>query len=373
MNKLLLLIIDFLLFFSVARSQNLPAVLLDNPGKPNGKVSLSDIGTAFQYISLETSPGCLIGKIHQLEFDGEHIVVADAERILLFDKTGRFIRQIGSSGKGPGQYVKISDIALNPVTGILAVVPIYESQIILYDLQNHHLATVKVSPKPDHITWSDEGHLIGAFNDRIMASAQNNQAMLIIYDKDLRAVKRINSRLQHEKAGQALIMLPTECLHSDRGQTWFKWPRNDTLFAVEELRLKPLAVFDFQRVAMLFENYTVENLMKQALGGEYLYLKDVIIDKNRLFFQYKLNKVEYYGIYNQYDKKLHLIGEAVKPEKITDSIDQGPGFWPREKVNDQLIDWFDPVDIKDLGKWTKKTGVSLKVDDNPVIRFLKTK
>lgn len=370
MLKYLFISAKILLFTLSVPCQDLPVIPLDNPGKLNGILKVGDIGTKFHYIPLETLPECQIGNVRHLEFDGEHVVVAEAERVLLFDKNGRFIHQLGAAGKGPGEYDRISDIALNPITGILAVLPNTQQQILFYDLGNHHLSTVEVNPRPDGITWTSDGYLIGAFNDRIMASARNLQTMVAIYDEKAKILKKFPSYLPHQKTGSGLIMLPPECLHSSGKQTWFKWTRNDTLFAIEKQLLTPKAVFDFHEVQMPFGEFTVERFMNMAFGGDYLQFMDVIIDQSRLYFQYKWNHKEYNGVYYPDISKLFLIGQSSIPEKISDNLDNGPGFWPREIFNGHLIDWFFPSDVKDLKKWSEKTGIFLKEDDNQVVRIL---
>lgn len=66
---------------------------------------------AIKIIPLETTDSCLIGKITHLAMFNDTIVVCDAskaQKVFLYDSTGKFLRTIGSKGSGPAEYSAIS-------------------------------------------------------------------------------------------------------------------------------------------------------------------------------------------------------------------------------------------------------------------------
>jgi hypothetical protein len=66
----------------------------------------SEIADDITFIPLETTDECLIGDDYEICLKNNHIVVIDnTSQIYLFDKTGKFIRKIGSRGQGPGEYL----------------------------------------------------------------------------------------------------------------------------------------------------------------------------------------------------------------------------------------------------------------------------
>jgi hypothetical protein len=74
---------------------------------------LSSIGKKIEYIPLETTPNSLIGSLNGVGLDLANIVfsdsfifISDGEKLLQFDRSGKFIKQIGSVGRGPGQYLQ---------------------------------------------------------------------------------------------------------------------------------------------------------------------------------------------------------------------------------------------------------------------------
>jgi 6-bladed beta-propeller len=82
-------------------------------------IKISTIADSIYYIKLETSNECLIKHIQKIEVDKELIFILDNnERLLLFDRDGKFLNQIGKIGKGPGEYTNINDFSIDSINNI---------------------------------------------------------------------------------------------------------------------------------------------------------------------------------------------------------------------------------------------------------------
>jgi hypothetical protein len=67
-------------------------------------IPLSSIGKQLEYIPLETNPNCMIERIEHINFSEDFMFIADYNKVLQFDRKGKFLRQIGANGRGPGEY-----------------------------------------------------------------------------------------------------------------------------------------------------------------------------------------------------------------------------------------------------------------------------
>lgn len=74
---------------------------------------LSSISDEIEAIELEITEQSLIKRVKQVFFGSEHIVIYDQNAIMLFDKTGKFLRRIGNVGQGPEEYTGIQDITVD--------------------------------------------------------------------------------------------------------------------------------------------------------------------------------------------------------------------------------------------------------------------
>lgn len=72
------------------------------------QIPFSSVFKDFKVVPLETSDKCLIGNISQIEILNDTMYVLDsniAKALFVFDNNGKFIRKIGTVGKGPGEYI----------------------------------------------------------------------------------------------------------------------------------------------------------------------------------------------------------------------------------------------------------------------------
>lgn len=77
-------------------------------------IPLSSIGKELEYIPLETDPNCMIQSIQHITFSEDFMFIADYTKILQFDRKGKFLRQIGANGRGPGEYSGITGFCIDP-------------------------------------------------------------------------------------------------------------------------------------------------------------------------------------------------------------------------------------------------------------------
>jgi len=79
---------------------------LNEARKHSREVKLSEICDSLIYIPLETKKECLLGRnINGIEIDGDDVFIHEGWKLLHFDKSGKFLEQLGKTGRGPGEYV----------------------------------------------------------------------------------------------------------------------------------------------------------------------------------------------------------------------------------------------------------------------------
>jgi hypothetical protein len=82
---------------------------------PGSKVFLSEVAENIEFVQLETTDECVIGKSYRLFFSDRYIIVSDWQQnnlLFLFDRTGKYIRKTGDRGQGPGEYLSVSCLDL---------------------------------------------------------------------------------------------------------------------------------------------------------------------------------------------------------------------------------------------------------------------
>lgn len=86
---------------------------------------------------LDTVKSALLGTIDKIGICDKCILILDkniGKKLLAFDKQGKFLRQIGKMGQGPGEYSRISDFTYSQEENRVYVLDYYLQKIHVYDL-----------------------------------------------------------------------------------------------------------------------------------------------------------------------------------------------------------------------------------------------
>ncbi|MDR1886475.1 MAG: 6-bladed beta-propeller, partial [Prevotellaceae bacterium] len=102
MRKIIKLCV-FLAFISCGNADiaKIQTIAVDTGGDVG--VLLSEIADEIRATELELTDESLIGRVQRVLLCNDYIIVLEGaeSKVILFDKTGRFIRRIGSTGQGP--------------------------------------------------------------------------------------------------------------------------------------------------------------------------------------------------------------------------------------------------------------------------------
>ncbi len=82
----------------------------------NTIAKLSELIDSIEYIPLETSKNCLIGKVTKIKCFGDKLYIYDepAQTILLYNINGKFISKYDKLGRGPFEYTNLNDFDIDP-------------------------------------------------------------------------------------------------------------------------------------------------------------------------------------------------------------------------------------------------------------------
>lgn len=104
---------------------------------------ISLISKNIEYIPLETVKESFFDPRNvKVRFNDSLILLSDGSRILEFNRKGKFIRKIGKTGKGPGEYLKIFNFDLNKDT--LYYTSSGTKAVTKYSLRGEYLGSVNL-------------------------------------------------------------------------------------------------------------------------------------------------------------------------------------------------------------------------------------
>ncbi|MFW5804797.1 MAG: 6-bladed beta-propeller, partial [bacterium] len=113
MNKLIVVVVVFVFINCSFRDtklnekNNVINYNISNGITENANLNLSSIADDIITVALETTEDCSLGAIRETRITDQYILVRDDfQQVFLFTIDGKFIREVGKKGKGPGEYTQ---------------------------------------------------------------------------------------------------------------------------------------------------------------------------------------------------------------------------------------------------------------------------
>jgi len=155
-----------LLLFSCGKTKQKDLLEIPVDFNQNSPVFLSEIAENVTSIKFELTDESIINpeRIKRIVISEKYIFVGCIDKILLFNKHGKFIRCIGSKGQGPGEYRYIRNLVIDETNERLFVSAWHK--IICYDFQGILL---------------NETHLIQETESIVDVNYINNELLIIGY------------------------------------------------------------------------------------------------------------------------------------------------------------------------------------------------
>ncbi|MDO9579227.1 MAG: 6-bladed beta-propeller, partial [Bacteroidales bacterium] len=119
---------------------------------------LSYLGSKLEYIPIETDSACLIKTISNVSISDSFLFVSDYYRLLLFNKSGKYIRQIGSNGRGPGEYSRVLDFIVDEKSREVYVLS--SRQVLVFDFNGQFNRDFKLGFPSNQFVLNESNELV---------------------------------------------------------------------------------------------------------------------------------------------------------------------------------------------------------------------
>jgi hypothetical protein len=317
-------------------------------------IPLSAIGKELQYIPLETNQDCLIKRIDQIVFSDSFIFISDARKLLQFKRNGRFVRQIGSIGRGPGEYEVIWDICTDKSKEFIYIIA-GKGNVVVFDFKGHYLRSFMQPERSEQFIMKDSESLMFY---SINISMPSNDKAYSWYIVDTNGV--VLSRIKNCLKRNSKFVIRTSPLYLFNETAHFMEFGIDTLYYFNNSTKQPYAIFNLGDIKM-----DPDPDPKYKLHQKF-YLYKIIEDREYMY----LNLQSSFGsiVPGLFNKQT---SELIIPENdgFLNNIDGGPVFWPNSIYKDSiLIDFIDAFKLLDFIN-KKIASESGKTDKNNQDRF----
>jgi hypothetical protein len=314
-------------------------------------LNLGLLGAKLQYIPLETRDECLINEIRKILFTEEYIFVDEAKRLLQFDRNGKFIRQVGAVGRGPQEYLFITDFCIyNNEIYILE-----NRRILIFDFAGNYKRSINLPFRTSRFLEQDS-HLI--FYQPNAFGGYSNPWSWVITDTAGSIIQSIrNNNIRKNIPGLLVIVTP---LYNYKNQVRLMDFCFDTLYVLDKFKKKPYAIFNFGAKKMELDPIISQENGRRLIDR--LWIRSVFENDNFLFIKFMcgISDSTRNAIFNKKTEELTFLKNNV----FINDLDGGVPFQPRQMLSDDiLIDYIDAFSlIKFLDQQSKSKNKKLTTE-----------
>lgn len=315
-------------------------------------MKMSEIADTLEYLELKTPKDIVIARVFNIVPGGDFWFIHTKDGIFKFMKTGEFVKEIGRKGQGPGEYLQIRGIEVDPFRK--EIIHADMRQVLYYDFDGNFLRDTKINDYFFNIAFSDS--VLWTCNlcmhmDKYMACALNRVGDTIV------AIPNPNYGMESLNADGFYFNSPVDLREFSQynGALYMKTrASNDTVFQLSGPKWKPYLYFNMGKYKMPVEYemwYSKDGYEKNA--ARYWGIPRLEEDDRYLYLtvvrQKSTNEIR-----GHEDDHKYIVYDKVKGEgfvtkgedgiKIADDILGGPAIWPRWVTDDyyiSTIEWYD--------------------------------
>jgi len=341
-----LLIIGFIALFNIltcCRPEKIGLVVDINVIDPPASENLSSLIDSYKIIALDNSPDAYIKNPSRTIFCDSLILIKNEsnQSIVIFNYLGKYLKSISKRGRGPNEYLYITDFTFNPID---KTVSIYDSdKEKKFNLDGEFISEIKLGFRPNKATRLDPNYTI---LEKVIPSGDSISDFYI--------------RLVNEDFKTKSALLPIKPLtgpgFGTEGQNfrtlingdhaYFFSYFGDTVYHIDSKSIRPAFAFKYKRKIITITDGTGEYNVDPKEALRYLSFFE-IGDLNLLFYNFK--NIGYCFAFNSSNNNSKLLKST---------------FMIREIVNNQanlLIDAMSLDKFVELNDPDKKRCLNLTV------------
>ncbi len=303
-------------------------------------VSLSEIGKHISYIPLELNANSAFRHIESILMNDSAIFISDMYRMLEFSRNGKFVRQIGRQGKGPGESIYAWDLI--PTDSVLYM-RVGDSRCYAFSPEGAFLRSIKLDstlhPVFQILRMNDEHVAFRIAN--VPQYYSSNPNSVCVTDRHFRVIKTFGNHFKRmNRRGSGLLFLP---MYSFQGNVRFKEWGCDTLYTITPKTLIPYALFDLGDREL---PYDLAREDYAQYPGKWAIIS--ILEDPQYFYVDIANFAKNIGKRAICSKQTGACRILDEPDRFQNDLDGGPHFFPKYIYNDSiLVSWVDAYDLRE--------------------------
>lgn len=344
------------------------------------QIKMSDFVSEISYVELETIEESLLGNIERIiPTVDNYIVSTNNSQLKLFSKGGTYIRDIGKTGKGPGEYQSIGNLFWDEKEKEIIVQSIQSNSLVFYSISGDHLKTFKMPFYLQFLNRLSNGSYLGAA--LFPTQMDSVFATYVLFDTDGMVKPLWASKDKPNSDRPSLFMKHYFCQMGELDL--FFPPRSDTVYVIDNNTVRPFASMNLLGKVLPDEVYFSQERNRDLWDRSFIAYGSKGISKNEFLVTYKVENTYYSVICNTRTGKTKAIemGENGIPNDIDGGIPI-MGFSYLSQYKNLMLQGMSPIILKsgieeghfkNVSAEFKEMVSNLDEEANPVIIKMKLK
>lgn len=320
-------------------------------------LKLSQLGKKVEYVQLETSEACMLSEIAKIIVE-DNIYVKTKDGLFVFSLDGKFLRKIGTPGKGPKEYLSMIDFDVNK--DVIGTFDVLSNKIFEFKKDGNFIRYIGYKCVSDKILFSDEQVYLTSSTDPSFWGGKDPGILLFAFDKMGKSLSPVKNKNRE---------MPSACnnIYKYNGNIYYRQALNDTVFCLSNNQIFPRYLIDlgkYKAKKTIYKKNEVVKIiscyrMEESDQSVFLWVKEVDNTTTHLLF-------------NKTSKTLL----SIKNNELINDIDSGLSFWPEHVTNNKLVKtlWYHTLSeiVKERKAGTIITDKLKKMDENsnPILMII---
>jgi hypothetical protein len=329
-------------------------------------IGLTKLASKVEYVKLETTTDCVIGKNASYLFTDSLIFVGNGDHILKFSHRGKFLQRIGKHGLGPEEIDYIVSISLIPDKKLIVVQKDVPKKLLYFTFDGKFVKDVSIPRFESLKVMSDERYV--AYNGGNTGIDDYN-FLLTNANRDVLSFVKNNYKWRTSASSTLMISYPYfEPFYEYLNRFYVKSIYNDTVYSILGDKIVPRYLIDLGKYKLPPELRPEKVWMTESADKELFIKKEnesfycnVFEDANKIYLtaiNFTKKDIKFF-LFDKNSKAGNLlINEDRKSVGLINDWNGGLDFWPKGNMNDTKV--FMPINIlnfqKVLAENKKKTG-----------------
>ncbi len=355
------------------------------------EINLSDISDDIKYIKLDLDkPITSINKL--ISTDSYFFISCHPYGIIKITKNGKEITKIGNIGRGPSEYTRSDNFAVDPELEKIFVMRSI-GEIIEFNYDGDYTRSFKMQEP------STFGFINSFGNNKIMITDSNSDYYWRIIDLNGNIIQERKNYLKFEKP-VLLSMNPGQIVEKSNNNFIYYNSFNDTIFKITKENYDEYMVFYRDEFRMTPERFIKEsptwvdfNDLSRINMPKFWRIQNIFATNNFTYFCYSFNYQFEIVILDKHSGEQYYIKDSGELNGIRNDFDGDLPFLAKEYFvengNEYLISWIDAYALKtyvssdifknstpkfpEKKKQLEQLANSLNENDNPVLMLVKLK